>query len=57
MTRRGDFTLKGSRFRLDIRGKVFSVRMAKHWHGLPREVVAVPFLEVSLAGLDRAWSI
>ncbi|KAJ7427752.1 hypothetical protein BTVI_01595 [Pitangus sulphuratus] len=41
---------------VDIRKNLFSVRVVRLWHRLPREIVAVPSLEVSKTGLDRAWS-
>jgi len=55
-TRGNGFKLKESRFRLDIRKKLFTMRMVNHWHRLPREVVDAPSLETFKAGLDRALS-
>ena len=50
------FKLKESRFTLDMKEKFFSLRVVRPWHRVPREAVAAPGLEVSKAGLDRAWS-
>ncbi|KFP01127.1 hypothetical protein N300_00996, partial [Calypte anna] len=48
--------LEKGRFRLDIRKKFFDLRVVKHWNRLPKEVVAVPSLEVFKARLDGALS-
>ena len=50
------FKLKEGRFSLDIRKKFFTVKVARHWHRLPREAVAEPSLERSKARLDGALS-
>jgi len=46
--------LKKGRYRLDIRGKLFTERVMRCWNRLPREVVDAPFLEVFKARLEGA---
>jgi len=48
--------LKEGRFRLDIRKKLFTMRVVRPWHRLPREAVAAPSLTVFKARLDGALS-
>ncbi|KFV59239.1 hypothetical protein N341_07628, partial [Tyto alba] len=50
------FRLKEGRFRLDIRKKLFTVRVVMHWCRLPREVVDAPSLKVFKARSDGAFS-
>ncbi|KFQ69026.1 hypothetical protein N335_02437, partial [Phaethon lepturus] len=55
--RRNDgFKLKEGRLRLDLRKKFFTMRVVKHWHRLPREVVGAPSLETFKVRLDGALS-
>ena len=50
------FTLKEGRFRLALRETFFTVKVVRHWHRLPREVVGAPSLAVFKARLDGALS-
>lgn len=42
------------RFLLDIRMKLFTLRVAGHWNRLPREAVVAPSLEVFKTRLNWA---
>ena len=53
-TSRNGFKLKEVRFRIDRRRKSFTVKVVRHWHRLPRDVVDAPSLETFKARLDQA---
>jgi len=55
-TRGNGFKLKEGKFRLDIRKAFFAMRVVKHWHMLPGEVLYAPSLETFRLRLDRALS-
>jgi len=48
--------LKEGRFRLDVKGKFFTMRVVRCWNRLPREAVDALSLEVFKTRLDRALS-
>jgi len=41
---------------LDIRKKAFTIRVVRHWHRLPGEVVGAPSLETPKVRVDGALS-
>ncbi|GAB0185465.1 hypothetical protein GRJ2_001011800 [Grus japonensis] len=53
-TRGNGFKLKEGRFRLDIRKKLFTVKVMRYWNRYPRDAVAAPSLEVFKSRLDGA---
>ena len=54
--RRNGFKLEEGRFSLDIRKKLFPVRVVRQWNRLPREVMDAPSLEAHKAKLDGTLS-
>jgi len=55
-TRYNVFKRKEDRFRLDMRKKYSTMRVAKHWNRLPRVVADVPSLKTLKVRLDGALS-
>jgi len=55
-TRGNGFKVEEGRLRLDIRKKLFIVRVVKHWNRLPYKVVDTPSPEAFKARLDGALS-
>ena len=41
---------------MDIRKKFFAIRVVRHWHRLPRDVVDAPSLVALEVRLDRTLS-
>ncbi|KFR06636.1 hypothetical protein N306_04415, partial [Opisthocomus hoazin] len=50
------FKLREGRFRFDIRKKLFTKRVVRHWNRLPREAVDDRSLALFKARLDGALS-
>jgi len=55
-TRGNCLKLKEGRFRLDVRGKFFTVRVVRCWNRLLKETVDAPSQDVFKARLDGALS-
>ena len=55
-TRLNGLKLKDSKFKSDIRKKFFTMRVVRHCHRLPREVVDAPSVEKFKVSSDRALS-
>lgn len=55
-TRRNEHKLKYRRFHLKVRKKLSNVKMAKHWHRFPKEVLEPPYLEIFKTQLDTVQS-
>lgn len=55
-TSRNGSKLKQEKFRLDIRTKIFTISVAKHWNRLPRDMVNALHLETCKIRLDQAPS-
>ena len=57
VTRNNDCKLADGRFRLDIRRRYFTVRVARIWNQLPREVVLAPTPGVFKRRLDEHLAV
>ena len=55
-TRGNGFKQKEGAFRLDIRKKIFTMGVVKHWHRLPGEVVDAPTLDTFKVMLEGPLS-
>jgi len=54
-TRANGLKLKEGRFRLDVRKKLFALRVVRHWTRLPIEAVDAPSLAASKFRLDGVF--
>ena len=53
-TRGNIYKLKEGRFKLDIRKKLFTMRVIRHWSRLPKEAMDTPSLKVFKVRLNGA---